>query len=224
MRCLLGTSTNNCTSKCTTTNLCPDGTSTPQLVRASLHQIIDRCCRCSEITKEIKLPLPCPTGNPPWEEGTLLEAEVCGPITCREIKTDRSGGNCTTTILYKIPICIFDCMDNSCMSQPLRKNLSVIRTTTLKCTCDSVFACSGSSASSITAIVTHVDACSITITVNIVACLCAEQTVLGDFVFYACPQGAPRVCGAGGCPPDGSCPTTSANKSCCCCCCPADDC
>ena len=92
----------------------------------------------------------------------------------------------TDTVRFNIPVRIYG-TDNSCCSQYITRNITVIRSVKLCCTGDSELTANNSRVIALSAVVTEIDEPEITFTICLLFRSCLQQVVLREYTWEATP-------------------------------------
>ncbi len=156
-------------------------------VQAMLQSVIDSCCQTDDVTQEISLPCPGIFNCNDLEIGTILDVELDGDITFREVKRDKEDCNCLSSVRFQIPIKLSPLNDCSCSSSSVSRVITVIRTVDLCCTKDSMLLAANSKVLSANAWITDIYPDHIKVYISLTFRSCLQQTVMQIYEFSATP-------------------------------------
>ncbi len=184
----------NCTCNCTCTCNGDNGGSTagattpaPQTVRAMINTVIDSCCTTDDVCREITLCCPDIFNPDELEVGTVLDIELAGDVTYKEVNRDKDDCVCVSTVRFNIPVRIYGNEGCGCCSRSIVRNITVIRSARLCCTGSSLLTTNNSRPLAISAVVSDICGNQVTITLSILFRACLQQTMLREYTWQATP-------------------------------------
>lgn len=198
-----------CTSKCNTPQVeavpccCSENqvagaetedTENTVMVRALLQTVMDSCCTTEDVCREITLDCPEMFNPDDLCPGSVLNVELSGDISYKEMKRSKTGCTCVSTVRFNIPVRIYGL--SSCSGTPyINRTITVVRSVKLCCASDSELTANNTRVLALSAVVTEVCGSQVTFTLCLLFRSCLQQTLLREYTWAAQPVCDTPTCG-----------------------------
>lgn len=154
-------------------------------VQAMLQTVVDSCCEVDEVTREISVPCTGFFDCVQPELGGMLDLELNGDITFREVSRSKDECNCVSSVRFSIPIRITTGDSCGCAKTCIDRVVTVIRTVELCCTKDSQLLAANTKVIAGNAWISEICCDHVQIMISLDFRSCLQQTVMRIFEFPA---------------------------------------